>query len=365
MDLWHRIRCKLHCSRIRTGGFELGAAPGPIGSNRVQLLEADAIDIMTRMTLSSNSKRDRVFRVRSLVAGLMWWVLIFPRECPAGEADGVTSTNAFPSVAEVIGSQTFENHTEEDIYFLRAIHDRYSSRWPDLLNANITLADYVVSPEKLERFVNELGDAMRDRNDPVACTNLAMVTGDPAFYADNVYNSGLVQAAARALIKIGPEGRKVLAAAFTENHYRANPQSLEDLAEVIGQTQPAGPEFISPLVAMAFDFTITNGGFYPHCTTTAVKNLLHLAGGPAAVQSHLKIEEIFNNPDRYQSVMDGIAATGASELATNLAAIQVQVQTRITALAKSPGGYRDDLQDLVTHIGQALTSLAKGNKGSG
>ena len=201
------------------------------------------------------------------------------------------ATNAFPSVAEVIGARTFDSAKDEDIFFLRAIHDRYNVYWPELLGANITVNDYVLSPDKLLRFVDELGEAMRDRNDAAACTNLAAVVGDPAFYANGTTDRpDILRAAARALIKIGPDGRKALASAFTENHYRSDPASLEELADVIGEEPPAGSEFSGALAATAFEFSTTNGAYYPRCTTTAVTNLLRLGDGLAVVRAHLKSE---------------------------------------------------------------------------
>ena len=174
------------------------------------------------------------------VTGLILWTASFPWNCAADEPNQDAGTNRFPSAAEVLGSQTFDNSTEQNIYFLRAIRDRYNSRWSDLLDANISLQEYILSPEKLERFVDELGDAMRDRNDSVACSNLVLIAGDPAFYADtNNYHVEILQAAARALIKIGPAGRKALASCFTETHYRTDSGSLEDLSDVIGEERPA------------------------------------------------------------------------------------------------------------------------------
>jgi hypothetical protein len=310
-------------------------------------------------TLSSNLKRRFAESARKfVVAGLNLWLVASLQNCPADEPESVPETNKFPSVAEVIGGQTFENDTEQDIYFLRAIHDRYHSHWSDLLEANITLQDFALSPEKLLRFVNELGEAMLDRNDPAACANLALITGDPSFYANtNVNRPEIIQAAARALIKIGLDGRKSLAASITENHYRTDPGSLEDIADVIGEARPEGTEFVGPLTAMAFKFTASNGGSYPHCTTAAVKNLLCLNNGLSAVRQHLKIEEVSNSPGRFQAVMDGIAAAHTSELQANLVVIQKEIQARLTGLAKMPGGYRDDLQELEAKVEQTLANL--------
>jgi hypothetical protein len=133
--------------------------------------------------------------------------------------------------------RTFRNDFERDVFFLQAIHDHYTSFWPDLLEANISVQDYVQSPAKLLRFIDELGKAMRDQNEPVACTNLALIIGNAAYYANtNAYHPEILRAAAEALIKIGPNGRSALAAAFTESHYCSDPASLEQLAQVIGRT---------------------------------------------------------------------------------------------------------------------------------
>jgi hypothetical protein len=263
-------------------------------------------------------------------------------------------------VAEVIGGRTFDTRTDEDIYFLQAIHDRYAPHWPDLVEANFTVNDYVLSPDKMLRFINELGEAMRGRDDPAACTNLAMITGDATFYANtNVYHPEILQAAARALIKLGPAGRKALAATFTESHYRGDPGSLEDLADAIGGERPAGSEFTGALAATAFEFGTSSGAIYPRCITAAVKDLLYLAEGPDAVRAHLKIEEVLANPGRFQAVVDGIAAADAKALSTNLVALQIKVRARLADSTLLPGGYRDDLQELEVRIERTLAGFGK------
>jgi len=298
------------------------------------------------------------------LTALSLWPVLAPLGGRAAEPDSADVTNTFPSVAEVIGGRTFENLTEEDIFFLRAIHDHYSDHWSDLLEANIIVNDYVLSPAKFQRFVDELGEAMRGQNDPDACKNLALITGNEEFYGgNNAYRPEIFQAAARALIKIGPDGRKALARAFTESHYRENPASLADLAEAIGEARLPEPEFIRALAATAFDFSTTNGAIYPHCTTSAVKNLLCLEGGPAAVREHARLEKIFDNPGRFQSVVDGIAAAHASELTTNLVAIQAGVRARLAALANSPGGYKDDLHELEARLERTLANFEENKKG--
>jgi hypothetical protein len=289
---------------------------------------------------------------------------IIPPDAVANEPDAV-ATNAFPTVPEVLGGATFENATEQDVYFLRAIHDRYQSHWEDLLTANITLNDYVLSPQKLLRFVNELGQAMSGRNDPAACTNLARIVCDPSFYAStNASHPEVLQAAAQALIKIGPAGRKALASAFTEEHYRTDPASLEVLADVIGDERPGDPEFVKNLAATAFIFNTTNGAFYPHCVTVAAKNLLYLTNGPSPVREHLKVDEVLGNPDVFQAVVEGIAAAKATELSTNLAVLQAGVQSKLAALAATPGPYRDELQKLEGQIERTLADFGKKSNNS-
>ncbi|HEX9048491.1 MAG TPA: hypothetical protein VF988_15795, partial [Verrucomicrobiae bacterium] len=92
------------------------------------------------------------------------------RSSIAGDSNQTDATNTFPTVPEVLGGQTFDTLTERDVYFMRAIHDRYASHWSELLEANLTVKDYTLAPDKLQRFIDELGEAMRDRNDLPACT---------------------------------------------------------------------------------------------------------------------------------------------------------------------------------------------------
>jgi len=295
---------------------------------------------------------------RLAVGGLILVAAGLPSACPAGEAGMVATNDTFPTVPEVLGGRTFKNYTEQDIYFLRAIHDRYPSHWTDLLEANLTLNDFVLAPEKLLRFVNELGEAMRGQDDLVACTKLAMITGDPAFYANaSVSRPEILKAAAQALIKLGPKGRKALASTFTEVHYRSDPASLEVLGDALGEERPSDPEFVVALASTAFTFSTTNGAFYPRCVAGAVKDLLCLTNGLAVVRSHLKIGEVLNNPGLFQSVVDGIAEAQASELAADLGPIQAEVRAKLAKLAESPDGYRDDLQELEVRLGRTLASL--------
>ena len=290
-----------------------------------------------------------------VLAGLILWSCLLPAQAELVQPEG---TNTFPTVPEVLGGHTFDSYTEQDIFFLRAIHDRYALHWPNLLQANLTLNDYVLSPDKLLRFVNELGEAMRDRNDSEAVTNLALIVSDPSFYANaTVSRPEILRAAAQALIKMGPAGRKALASAFSEDHYRTDAASLEELAEAIGEERPDNPEFISALNATVFKFSTTNGAFYPRCATTAAKDLLRLKGGAAAIQGHLKTQEVLDKPALFQSVVTGIADSHASEFSTNLMTIQADVRAKLAKLADSPGGYRDDLQGLEAQIGQALAGF--------
>jgi hypothetical protein len=294
-----------------------------------------------------------------LAAAVVWAVFQSPQALAEGTNE-VDATNTFPTVAEVIGARTFDTLRDENIFFLRAIHDRYSEYWPELLAANITLNDYVVAPEKLLRFVDELGEAMSDRNDVAACTNLAAIVGDPAFYANGASDHPeIIQAAAQALMKIGPYGRKTLAGAFTESHYRTDAASLEELADTVGQNPAAGGEFAGALAAVAFDFSTTNGAFYSRCTTTGVKNLLTLTNGTETVRLRLNSTNVLDNPGRYGAVVEGIVAAQSSSLATNLVEIQGSIRAKLAELAGSPGGYRDNLKELDAHIGLALANFQK------
>ena len=284
--------------------------------------------------------------------------VVLPPASAVAQTDSADTTNSFPTVPEVLGGRTFDTFADRDVFFLRAIHDRYAAHWPDLLEANLTVKDYVLSPEKLHDFIDRLGDAMRDRNDPTACADLAPITGDTLFYANtNVYHAEILQAAARALIKLGPDGRKALAGAFSESHYRTDTTSLEDLANVIGEERPADAVFVQVLSAAAFDFSTASGASYPNCTTTAVKNLLLLTNGLAAVQAHLTSEKMLDNPGRFQAVVGGIAAAHASELATNLTVVQDKVRAKLADPALLAGGYRDDLQELDGRITRTLAGF--------
>jgi hypothetical protein len=297
---------------------------------------------------------------RGTAPAILLVCLLAARHSTAAEAGADDETNSFPSVPEVLGGQTFETEIDRDIYFLRAIHDRYRPHWAELLEVNITVHDHVLAPKKLLRFVTELGEAMRDRDDPTACADLALITGSAEFYADgDADHPDILQAAAQALIKIGPRGAKALADSMSMDHYRRDTPSLEVLANAIGQAQPADPEISKALAAIAFKFTTTNGAFYPRCTTTAVKNLLLLTNGPAMVAAHLKSAEVFDNPGRLQSIVDGIAAARCVELSTNLVALEAPVSQRLGELANSPGGYRDDLGEFRKRLAKVVWDLGR------
>jgi hypothetical protein len=269
-------------------------------------------------------------------------------------------TNSFPSLPEVFQGRTFENEFDRDVFFLRSIQERYPSHWAALLQANITVEEYVRAPVKLLRFINELGAAMEGRNDLTASTNLALLTSDESVYANtNLYHPEILRAAAQALIGIGPNGRKALATCFTEQHYRVDSETLEEYANIIGKERPQDLELAKGLEAMAFDFSTTNGGIYPRCITASVKNLLCLPEGASRVRTHLRTEEVFDNPGRFQAVIDGIVAAQATEFSTNLAALETNVTMKLAVLTNSPGAYRDDLQELNMRIQKTLGLLDK------
>src|SRR5580658_2591106 len=66
-------------------------------------------------------------------------------------------TNGFPDPAEVLQGRVFTNGFERDVFFLSQIRQKYSAYWPSLLAVNITPGGYVVAPEKLQRFITEVG----------------------------------------------------------------------------------------------------------------------------------------------------------------------------------------------------------------
>jgi hypothetical protein len=297
-------------------------------------------------------------KFKNLIVGLVFFLFVVsPLRLTAAPDQQVT--NSFPALADVFQGRQFANKLERDVFFLRAIHDRYPDQWPALLEANITVDDYVQSPDKLLRFINELAIAMRDRDDSASCSNLARVFSDRDFFADtNAYRPELLQASARALMQIGPAGRKALAAAFNQDHYRADPGSLEDLAKVISKERPADAELARALATTAFDFNTAGGGTYPRCTTEMVKDLLSLPDGAATIKPYLTTNGTIHDPARFQAVIDGIAAAHNAELATSLAALNSSVSAKLATLTNSPGDYRNDLLDLHSRIENTLAAFA-------
>lgn len=313
---------------------------------------------MTRRRVTSCRCRTESFRQsRKILVMLAAMVCIV---CPADPPNQNTETNSFPAPADVFQGRAFANKFDRDVFFLQAIHNRYRSQWPALLEANINVTEYVQSPAKLLRFIDELGSAMAGRNDSEASARLALITSDKNFYANtNGYVPEILRAAARSLMKIGPNGCKALAASFSESHYRDDPQSLEDLAKVIGEERPSDSELAGALAATAFGFSTTNGGSYPRCTTDALQNLLRLPEGASIVRTNLNKAEVFADPGRFQAVTEAIAAAHAADLATNLIALDTDTTAKLGTLTNSPGAYRDDLQQLQTGIQKAIAALDK------
>ena len=231
-----------------------------------------------------------------------------------------------------------------------------------MLGANITVNDYVQAPAKLLRFVQALGAATAGTDDRAASTNLAVITSDPGFYANtNAYRPEILRAAASALIQIGPSGRRALADSFNEHHYRIDPESLADIAEVVGKSGVSDSRLAAALAATAFTFTATNGGCYPRCTEQAVRNLLRLPDGAAASATYLNAKEVLAYPTRFQAVIDGLAASRAVVLATNLVALEREVAAKLSSLTNSPGPYRDELYNLRVRIRQTVSQFRAGH----
>lgn len=280
-----------------------------------------------------------------------------PSVCFADQSSQ-SATNSFPTPAEVFQGRQFANKLERDVFFLRAIQEKYPTQWPALLEANILGDDYARAPEKLLRFVNELAIAERNRNDAAACAYLVFITDAPQFFTNaDVYHPEILQAAAQAMMDIGPNGRGMLAGSFNQLHYRTDSESLEELAKVVAKEKSDDPAFTKALAATAFDFTTTNGGTYPRCTSEMVKDLLSLPNGVAVIKLHLTTNDVIHDPARFQAVIDGIAAAHNRELATNLAALNSSVSAKLTTLTNSPGDYRNDLQDLHSRIEKTLAAF--------
>ena len=264
---------------------------------------------------------------------------------PAASAN--TTNNSFPTPTEILQGRTFESTFQRDVFFLQAVHDRYPAHWSALVEANITVQDYVSAPAKLLRFVEELGMALRGRDDITAVTNLALITSNPDFYANtNAYHPEISRAAARALMGMGPSALKALAGSLTEARYRVDPGGIEELADVIGQTRPESGELVKALSAVAFEFSTTNAAIYPKCTKSAVLNVLRLPGGATSLQQRLTAEAALDNPGRFQAVIEGIDAAHVGELKSHLQNIDTAVRTRLEGLTNSPGAYRDNLLEL-------------------
>jgi hypothetical protein len=284
--------------------------------------------------------------------------------CLAAEPAQSAATNSFPTVPEVLQGRTFANNFDRDVFFLRAIHVSYSSHWPELLEANISLEEYIHSPAKLLQFVNELGAAMAGQDDSAAVTSLALLTSDERFFTNaDAYHPEILRAAAQALMKLGPNGREALAAAFSESHYRDDSESLEELAKTIGEERTADAGLAKALAATAFSFSTTNSGSYPRCTTEAVKNLLCLPEGAAEVRTHLTTNEIFGDPIRFQAVIDGIGSERVAGLLTNLTAMEAEVRAKLVILTNHPGDYRTALEGLDERVRRKIEAVGESKQG--
>jgi hypothetical protein len=289
--------------------------------------------------------------LRIALAALVW-----PASFSAAARAFGDDTNSFPDLSDVFQGRIFTNSVARDVFFLQQIRQRYPAHWPSLLAMNLTVGDYVVSPEKMLQFVEEVAAAGENTDDPIACACLAAVITNAEFYT-NITHPEIQEAVVVSLIKIGPKGRLALADAFSESHYRTDPESLETLADTIGKSGVADSNITAALAATAFTLTATNGGFYPRCTREAVKNLLCLTNGVALLRSHLNTNEVFKDPGRFQAVMDGIADSRADSLITNLNALADAIKTRFTRLAPGPDPYRDDLSELQTRLQQTVQRL--------
>ena len=273
------------------------------------------------------------------------------------------SSNAFPEVSEVLQGRVFTNKFERDVFFLRAVRERYPAYWPSVLRANIVVNDYVVAPGALLRFVEELGTAMTGTDDLVTITNLAAVTSNPIFYANaDAYRPDIVRAAALALIRVGPRGRQELANSLSETHYRTDVSSLEVIAGAIGESGASDSRLIAALTAAAFSLTATNGGSYPRCTKETVKSLLRFPDGVLAVGANLNAKQVFDDPGRFQAVVDGIAEARVTRLTTNLVEVASAVTKKLDALNVAPGPYRDELLELQARLKKAMGELHEDNR---
>jgi hypothetical protein len=266
---------------------------------------------------------------------------------PAAEA----GPGSFPEPGRVLQGRVFASRAERDVYFLRAIQARYPAHWIPLLRENVTAEGYVREPGKLLRFVELLGAAMAGTDDRATAASLAPVVSDPAFYANtNAYHPEILRAAAKALLELGPGGRRELAGSFSQDHYRKDPASLAELAGVIGGSNSTDPVLVGALVETALRLTATNGGFYPRCTATAIRNLLRLPGGSSALSTNLTAQAALDDPGRFQFVIEGIEGARAGELSPRLESLYQAASAKRAGLAKEPGPYRDDLDELIAHL---------------
>ena len=267
--------------------------------------------------------------------------------------------SSFPDVNQVLQGRVFSSTFERDVFFLREIRRAYPDQWVPLLSANLTLKDYVEAPQKLLRFVRELGAALAQTDDQPACNALAALVADPAFFANpDAYRPEILAAAATSLTRIGPRGRRTLAHCFTQDHYRADPASLEVLTEAIGQSGvPDSEALITALASTAFTFTATNGGFYEKCTRLATRNLLRLPQGADAVNARLCPAAMFKDPGRFEAVVDAVADAGAKTLLGKLHELDRDSMQKLATLAAHPGDYRDELSRLEGHLRTAISRL--------
>jgi hypothetical protein len=299
--------------------------------------------------------------VRTLILAALATAVSLEAKC-SEQAQGLTTPNndssSFPDLNEVFQERVFKNRFDRDVFFLRRIHADYSVHWPELLTADLNVKDYIQAPDKMLRFIEELGTAMEATDDLVACTNLAPITSYPEFYANtNAYRPEILRAAGSALIRIEPKGGQLLAGAFNERHYRTDSASLEVLAEAVAKSGVADSGLREALAAVAFSLMATNGGSYPRCTKEAVCSLLYLPEGVSVVGSHLTGKEIFKDPGRFHAVLEAIADARPAGLMTNLTQIAAEVAAKQEALAKYPGPYLEDLCALQARIKLAIEQI--------
>ena len=295
----------------------------------------------------------------SVVLGVLWLAtsLLAPGKAAGGE------TNSFPDLNEVFQGRAFTNEFDRDVFFLRQVRERYPAYWPSLLAANVTPGNYVVDPPKLRRFVNELGAAAAGTDDAAAVASLSAVISNPDFYT-NASQPEVQEAVVSSLGKIGPGGVRALADVFSQTHYRTDPErASKAVADAIGKAGISDANVdrrrwrrrLAPLTA-------SNGGSYPRGTRTAVKNLLGLTNGAAALRPHLNTNEVFLDPGRFQPVVDGIAEARADSLTTNLEELMVGVKVKLARQSPGANPYRDDLADLQKRLAETIERLRLGGK---